>query len=369
VALRSKALLLEAPHAKPVLCEIDVLDPGPHEVLVRMVASGLCATDRHAVEGTHPLPKLPIVLGHEGAGVVEAVGPEVTTLARGDHVVLALSVACGGCRQCRRGLSEHCNAPSRREAMVGIMSDGETRARRGSEPLHPFFGVGTLSEHTTVREAQAVKIDADLPLDEFCLTGCGVITGIGAAMNVADVRPGDAVVVVGAGGVGLSVIQGARISGASVIVAVESAEHKHEIAAALGATHTVASVAAAGELLAEVAPGGADVAFEVVGGPALLAETLTLTRPGGQCVMVGIPPAGTQLSIDAFTMVGNRQLRGCRGGAVVPTRDIARLVALYRSGQLRLAELIGERLDLDAVASTLTGPPVSGVARSVVSFA
>lgn len=361
--------MLEASGIEPVVGEIDVHDPKSHEVLVRMVASGLCATDRHAIEGTHPLPRLPVVLGHEGAGVVEAVGSEVTTLAAGDHVVLALSAACGLCRQCRRGLSEHCDASSRREAMLGIMTDGQTRACRGGVPLYPFFGVGTLSQYMTVREVQAIKVDSDLPLDEFCLAGCGVITGIGAALNVAEIRPGDTVVVVGAGGVGLSVIQGARISGASAIVAVDPAEDKFNIAIAIGATHTVRSPAAASELLEEIAPGGADVAFEVVGIPALVAETLMLTRVGGHCVMVGIPPFGAQLPVDAFTLVGNRQLRGCRGGAAVPTRDIARLVTLYRSGQFRFADLVGERLSLDSAVATLTGPPTPSVARSVVTFA
>ncbi|WP_214102609.1 zinc-binding dehydrogenase [Acrocarpospora catenulata] len=366
--VKARALVLEEPGSKPVLAEIDVLDPGPGEVRIKIAASGVCGTDGHAIEGTHPLARWPVVLGHEGAGVVESVGEGVTDIGVGDHVVCALAVPCGTCRQCRRGLAEHCNSPARRQAMSGVMADGGSRLRHGGEPAYPFFGVGTLAEYTTVRRQQAIPIDPALPLDEFCLAGCGVITGYGAVLNVAQVRPGDTVVVVGAGGVGANVIQAARAAGASTIVAVDGIPEKLDLARTFGATHTIeASRDVAAELRA-IEPDGADAVFEVVGKPELLSMCLSLTRVGGACVMVGIPPMGAQVTFDAFTLNANRRLLGCRGGAVVPTRDIDRLVSLYRGGALNLAGLIGRRLGLDDVFEALDQLGRSAFARSVVVF-
>lgn len=365
---KARALVLEEPGSAPVCAEIDVLPPGPGEVRIKIAASGVCGTDGHAIEGTHPMPVRPVVLGHEGAGIVDRVGEGVTGLQPGDHVVCALAVPCGRCRQCRRGLSQHCNSPDRRQAMSGVMADGGSRIRYGDGPAYPFFGVGTLAEYTTVRQKQAIAIDSSLPLEEFCLAGCGVITGYGAVLNVADVRPGDTVVVVGAGGVGINVVQAARAAGASTIVAVDSVADKLDLARKFGATHVFEPTTDFAGAFAEIEPDGADVVFEVVGKPELLATCLGLTRTGGTCVMVGIPPMGTQLSLDAFTLVANRRLLGCRGGAVVPTRDIDRLVTLYRAGALNLAGLIGQRVELDDVPGVIERLGRSSFARSVVVF-
>jgi S-(hydroxymethyl)glutathione dehydrogenase / alcohol dehydrogenase len=364
----AKALVLAEPHTPPVVAEIEVLDPGPGEVRIRMVASGVCGTDGHAVEGTHPGLNLPVVLGHEGAGVIESVGPGVTALRPGDHVVCALAVPCGTCRQCVRGEPMHCDGPARRQAMTGVMADGMSRLRHRGAPAYPFFGVGTLAEFSTVRQEQAVRIDADLPLEEFCLAGCGVITAFGAVLNVARVQVGDTVVVIGCGGVGINVIQAARIAGSATIVAVDAVPEKLDLATKLGATHTVDARSDVAAALAEISPGGADVVFEVVGNPELVARALRLTRVGGTCVMVGIPPAGSQLTLDCFTLTANRKLLGCRGGAVEARRDTARLVSLYRGGQLHLAELVGQRLTLDEVDRAFAALGSSTFARSVVTF-
>ncbi|MFI5960332.1 zinc-binding dehydrogenase [Cryptosporangium sp. NPDC051539] len=366
--LSARALVLEEPGTAPVLAEIEVLDPGTGEVRVKVAASGVCGTDGHAIEGTHPLPYRPVVLGHEGAGVVESVGEGVTGLKPGDHVVCALAVPCGTCRQCRRGLSEHCNSPARRKAMSGVRADGSTRLRYRGEPAYPFFGVGTLAEYTTLRQEQAIRIDESLPLDEFSLAGCGVVTGYGAVLNIAGVQPGDTVVVVGAGGVGVNVVQAARAAGATTVVAVDGLPAKLDLARKFGATHVIDASADVAAELAAIEPDGADVVFEVVGKPELLAMCLGLTRVGGACVMVGIPPMGSQLSFDAFTLSANRRVLGCRGGAVVPARDIDRLVALYRGGNLNLADLIGQRIELDDVFGALDSLGRSAFARSVVVF-
>lgn len=368
--IKSRALILKRPGTAPVLTEIDVLDPGPRELRVRMAASGVCGTDGHAVEGSHPLPNLPVILGHEGAGVVESVGADVTGLLPGDHVVCALGVPCGACRQCVRGLAEHCNSPLRRSAMQGLRADGSTTARYAGQPAYPFFGVGTLSEYTTVRQEQVVKIPADFPLDEFCLTGCGVITAFGAVLNIARVSVGDTVAVVGCGGVGMNVIQAARIAGAAKIIAIDPVPEKLALAMKLGATHGVDPRHADGMAgaVAAIEPDGADVVFEVVGNPGLLAACISLTRVGGAVVMVGIPPAGSTLTLDGFTMTASRRLLGCRGGAMLPSRDTARLVSLYGSGQLQLGDLIGQRLPLDDVSRAFAALGSSTFARSVVIF-
>lgn len=366
--LTSKALVLEKPHSAPLLAEIEVLDPAPGEVRIRMAASGVCGTDGHAVEGTHPLPKLPVVLGHEGAGIVESVGEGVTALSAGDHVVCALAVPCGVCRQCVRGLRADCDSPLRRRAMTGIGADGTSRLRYRGEPAYPFFGVGTLSQYTTVRQEQAVRIDPGLPLDEFCLAGCGVITGVGAVLNIARVRPGDTVVVIGCGGVGANVVQAARIAGAAKIIAVDTLAEKLELARSFGATHAVDARSDVAAAVAGIEPGGADAVFEVVGSPELLARALGLTRVGGKCVMVGIPPMGSKITVESFALAGNRQLLGCRGGAVEPARDTARLVDLYRGGGLRLAGLVGRRLPLEDVGQAFAELGAGAFARNVVVF-
>jgi Zn-dependent alcohol dehydrogenase len=366
--IKSRALVLDKPHEDPVVTEIDVLEPGPGEVRIKMAASGVCGTDGHAVEGTHPMRNLPVVLGHEGAGVVESVGEGVVALRPGDHVVCALAVPCGACRQCVRGLAAHCNSPQRAQAMAGLAADGTSRLRRDGAPVYPFFGVGTLSEYTTVRREQAVRIDQDLPLDQFCLAGCGVITGVGAVLNVAQVQPGDTVAVIGCGGVGANVIQASRIAGAATIIAVDPLPAKLELARGFGATHTVDARSDVAAAIAEVEPDGADVVFEVVGRPELTAAAIGMTRVGGTCVMVGIPPVGSTVSVDALRFTANRRLLGCRGGAVVPARDLQRIVDFYRSGQLRLADLVGLRLPLDEVGKAFAELGASSFARSVVTF-
>lgn len=220
----------------------------------------------------------------------------------------------------------------------------------------------------TRRSAASPRIEADLPLDEFCLVGCGVITAFGAVLNIADVRAGDTVVVVGCGGVGINVIQAARIAGSMKIVAVDSVPDKLDLATRLGATHVLDARSDVVAGLAEIEPYGADVVFEVVGNPDLLAQALGLARVGGKCVMVGIPPIGSKITLDSFTLVGNRQLLGCRGGAVEARRDTARLVSFYRSGHLKLSELVGQRLGLDNVDKAFAALGSSTFARSVVTF-
>jgi S-(hydroxymethyl)glutathione dehydrogenase / alcohol dehydrogenase len=277
-------------------------------------------------------------------------------------------VPCGVCRQCRRHMPEHCNGAERRQAISGLMADGTSRLRYDGAPAYPFFGVGSLAEYSTVRQEQAVKIDDDLPLDEFCLTGCGVVTGVGAVLNTADVQIGDTVAVIGCGGVGINVIQAAKAAGATKIVAIDAITEKLELAKSVGATHGIDARGDVAAELAAIEPEGADVAFEVVGRPELMEAALSYTRAGGTAVMVGIPPMGSKFTFDAFSVNANRRILGCRGGSVIAERDIGRLVTMYRGGALDLGILVGQRIDLDSVFTALDALGSSTFARSVVTF-
>jgi S-(hydroxymethyl)glutathione dehydrogenase / alcohol dehydrogenase len=348
--------------------QIEVEHPHSGEVLVRIAATGVCGSDLHVLHGTSPVAVLPLVLGHEGAGVVEEVGEGVTDVTPGDHVVLALYGPCGRCRFCRSGRFPLCDGTTRVSAISGLMEDGSTRVRApDGMPVRPFVGLGTMAGYAVVRESQVVKIDPAIPLDLICLAGCGVTTGLGAVFNIAHVSPGDSVAVVGCGGVGLNVIQGARIAGATTIVALDTNPRKLDLAARLGATHTADPTAAGIRLAVDaIVPGGVDVGFEVVGAPALVAETFTATRPGGTTVMVGSPPAGSTIPIDGRALFSERKLLGCTGGSNVPARDIPRIVALYEDGALDLEALVTRRRPLAEFAVAVADAERGEVARTVL---
>jgi S-(hydroxymethyl)glutathione dehydrogenase/alcohol dehydrogenase len=348
--------------------DVAVEEPRAGEVLVRLAASGVCRSDLHAQHGRSPVARLPMVLGHEGAGVVEQVGSGVAGLAVGDPVVIALYGPCGACRDCRSGRIERCASETRRNNMFGLMPDGSTRLSLGGEPVHPMVGAGTLAEYSLVREAQAVAIPPDVPLELACLIGCGVTTGVGAVLNVARVAPGSSVAVIGCGGVGLNVVQAARLAGAARIVAVDPQTTKLDLASDLGATDLVPIEPgqSAAEAIQQRVPGGVDFAFEVVGSPALVREALLATRAGGMAVMVGSPPDGAELVIEARQLFWDRALVGTVGGGNVPQRDIPRIAELYRAGKLELAKLVSQRLPLERANEAFRALEEGKLARSLV---
>ena len=349
---------------------VEVDEPRAGEVLVRIAASGVCGSDLHVLHGRGGYATFPLVLGHEGAGTVEAVGPDVDGVAVGDHVVIALYGPCGHCGHCRTGDIVHCDGPERTAAMFGRMADGTTRLHQGPSALHPFVGIGSLAEYAVVRAAQTVVVPADLPLDLIALAGCGVTTGLGAVFNTARVAPGDRVAVVGCGGVGLNVIQGARIAGATTIVAIHPLATKLDLASDLGATHCVdASAGPMRDAVHAIVPGGVDIAFEVVGNPELVAATFELTRQGGLCVMVGSPGPGSTIPISGTSLFMERRIAGCVGGSNVPARDIPRIVDLYRSGRLDLDRLVSQRLPIERFGDAVRDAEAGTVARSVITFA
>jgi len=330
---------------------VEVDPPGPGEVLVRLAASGICGSDLHVLHGRSVIDAFPMVLGHEGAGVVEEVGEGVSGVAVGDHVVLALYGPCGGCDQCRTGRFVLCDGTARVAAIGGRMADGSTRLRLADgSTLFPMVGIGSLAELAVLRADQVVSVDPAIPLDVICLAGCGVTTGLGSVFNVA---------------------QGARIAGAGPIVAVDTNPRKLDLARRLGATHAVDPTNDGGVVAAvqRVVPRGVDVAFEVVGIPALVAEAFVATRAGGRCVMVGSPPAGEPIPVDGRALFGERRLLGTTGGSNVPARDIPRIARLYSEGQLDLDTLVSARRPLADFSSSIAETERGEVARSVVVMA
>lgn len=350
--------------------DVIVDDPRAGEVRVGMAAAGVCHSDVAMQEGRIPAP-LPAVLGHEGAGFVEAVGPGVDGLAPGDLVALSWVAQCGHCFYCGRGQPQLCE-----QAIVAMASggqlDGSSRLRTPTGHLFQALGSGTFAETTVVPAIAAVKVDADLDPAVVAMLGCGVVTGVGAALNTASIRPGDTVAVVGCGGVGLNVVQGARIAGAERIVAVDSQPAKIDLARTLGATDGVLvgsqdPVAGVMELTGQR---GADVVFEVVGRLATIQAAMGMTRRGGETVLVGIPAMDVMLTIPAMVglVLTEKTLRGCWLGSSDLRRDIPRMVALYRSGELRLDELVSRRIGLEDVNGAFASLESGEGARSVIVY-
>jgi len=365
-----RAAVMHKPHAAVAIEDVDVESPHAGEVLVRLAASGVCRSDLHALEGESPVAIPPMVLGHEGAGVVEEIGEGVHGVEVGDHVVIALYGPCGTCTDCRAGDVVNCWSETRTHNMYGRMPDGTTRLSLRGQSLAPMVGSGSLAEQAVVREAQLVRIDRGIPLDLACLAGCGVTTGIGAALNIARVTPGSSVAVIGCGGVGLNVLQGARIAGASRIIALDTQRAKLDLASDLGATDLVevSEDTVLSEAIRELVPKGVDYAFEVIGLTEIVSQAFEATRTGGTTVMVGAPAPGTRVSIDSRTLFADRKLLGCTGGGNVPARDIPRIMDLYQRGVLDLAKLVSQRLPLERVAEAFEALRQGELARTVIEF-
>lgn len=365
----ARAVVVLEDGGRPVIEEVEVCPPQWGEVLVRIVASGVCASDAHVVNGRSPVARTPCVLGHEGAGVVEEVGPGVRSVRPGDHVLIALVGPCGECSYCVDAKPWLCTGPDTLRAMTGVMHDGRTRIRLDGEDLFPFLGAGTMAELAVVRAAQLVKVDRDLPLDQICLLGCGVVTGTGAALNTAHVRAGDTVVVIGCGGVGLSVIQGARLAGATSIIAADTKPDKLKLARTLGATATIDSGRTdLFEQVLAIHPEGVDFAFEVVGIPQLAADTLKLLRRGGTTVVVGSCPPGSIIPVRREDLMMERRIMTTSGGSTSPRLDIPKLISAYRAGRLQLAEMVSSRLPFTEHAQAFAALETGGAARTVLTF-
>lgn len=352
----------------PVTFEtVDVADPTDEEVRVEITAASLCHTDVAIARG-HMEESFPLVMGHEGAGVVRDVGEDVTTVEPGDQVVLG-RITCGRCEYCRAGNGQLCveRTKARRN---GTLRTGEVRFGRDGEPVHHCHGVSSFAEQTIVTEEVAIKVTNELTPEYATLLGCGVFTGAGAVMNTADVEAGSDVVIFGAGGVGLSAVQGSRLRSAGTIIAVDIVPEKLDIAAEVGATNTIdSSKENAVERVAEITDGGADYAFEVVGNPRVIEQATACLRPTGQAVLVGVPPAGPQgVELDLYDMVvSEKDVIGSFNGSYSLPLAVPRLAALAARGDLKLDPLITDSRPLteinDAMHKLETGTGIRQVIR------
>jgi NDMA-dependent alcohol dehydrogenase len=366
--MRARAALLRAIPGQYEISDVELDDPKEHEVLVRYVASGICHSDVHFLTGEH-LGIVPMCGGHEGAGVIEGVGPGVTGLQVGDHVVASFIPSCGRCRYCAAGRSNLCDLGAKLQ--LGPQLDGTYRMHHDGHPISQFLLISTFSPWSVVPEQSLVKVPKDVPLEMVCLLGCGVGTGLGSALNAAGVRAGHNVIVMGVGGVGINAVQGAAIAGAATVVAVDPVEFKREMAERLGATHTFAGIAEATEFVRSITNGqGADSAILTMDGPTGddVAAAFDTISKGGTVVVTGMAshhtPPGIPISL--LMLAGmEKRIQGCLFGMCSPAVDILRQIDLYRSGRLKLDELVTRRYVLDeindAVTDLLEGRNIRGV--------
>ena len=349
--MKIRAAVLEETGAQLELTVLDLADPGPAEVLVRLHASGVCHSDQNAIDGTAATP-CPAVLGHEGAGVVEAIGPGVTRVVPGDHVALSWAPSCGTCTECLRGLPQLCSTAWPAMATGGLM-DGTTRLSRDGEPVHHYSFISSFAEACVVPERSCVRIQSDVPFDIAGLVGCAVSTGLGAVWRTAGVRPGDRVAVFGCGGVGLSAVMGAVAAGAGIVVAVDVAARKLEEAESFGTTNGVLWAGTPEETafgVVEASGGGVDYAIEATGRPEAMRAAFLSTRPRGAAVLIGIPREDAVLELPALTIPRmERRVLGSLYGSSWPERDFPLTLDLYRRGRLPLDRLVSHRLPLEEV--------------------
>ena len=350
-----RAAVLDGPGKAPKILDVELDDPRGNEVEVAIAAAGVCGSDLHVVAGDWEVP-MPVVLGHEGAGVVTRVGPHVDDLAPGDHVVLSWVPQCGRCRQCEAGRPWRCELVATVVAPGGVLHDGTSRWHEpGGGKLHHYLGVSSFAERVVVPRSGAVKIREDAPLDVVAVVGCAVATGVGAVQNTAQVPAGASVAVIGCGGVGLSCIQGARLAGATRIVACDIQPDKLEVARRLGATDAVD--AGAGDPVAalrDAAPEGLDYVFDAIGRIETTEQAIAALGLGGAAVVVGLPPTGRTARFDPLALAeANQRILGSNYGSVDPQRDIPRLIDLFMEGKLDIDALVSGRRPLDEAADAL----------------
>lgn len=341
---------------RPVAVEDVTLEaPRAGEVEIEIAAAGVCHSDLHVRKGDWDLP-LPLVMGHEGSGVVTRLGDGVEGLQVGDHVVLSWVAPCGHCRNCLAGREVRCEVAAGTVALGGTLNDGTTRLRVGDEQVHHYLGTSAFAERAVVPASGAIKVRSDAPLQAVSIIGCAIATGVGAVRNTAQVPEGATVAVIGCGGVGLSIVQGARLAGAARIVAIDVREDKIDLARRFGATDAVLGgrdvdvVAAVRDLLAD----GVDYAFDAIGRPAVTEQCIGMLAIGGSAVIVGIPPAGTRVSFEPQTLVDlDQRILGSNYGGIRPSRDIPWLVDEYMAGRLFVDEMISAHRPLEEAEDSL----------------
>ncbi len=345
--------------------DVDIGEPGPREVLIKTAAAGLCHSDLHFMEGKYPHP-CPAVLGHESAGVVEAVGSMVSYVKPGDHVITCLSAFCGYCEQC---LSGHMSLCENKNIELVRQPGESSRITRQGEDVNQFLHLSSFAEQMLIHEHALVKIDKEMPLDKAALIGCGVTTGMGAVFRTAKVEPGSTVAVIGCGGIGLSAIQGARIAGANKVIAVDMLGSKLELAQQLGATHVVnASDGGAVEEVKELTGGGVHYSFEAVGMKQTAEDSFNMLRNGGQATIIGMIPVGTKVEIHGVEFLYEKTMTGSNMGSNQFRTDMPRFVDMYLDGRLKLDEMVSKHIKLDDINDGFEEMKTGNVARSVITF-
>ena len=343
--------------------EVTVSKPGPREVLIRTKAAGICHSDMHFFNGSYP-GKLPMVLGHESAGVVEQVGSDVHYVKPGDHVITCLSVFCSHCDQCLTGHLSLCQEPE-----MSRGKEEEPRISHNDQPLTPFAQLGSFAEMMLVHEHALVKVREDMPMDRAALIGCGVTTGIGAVIHTASVEPGSTVAVIGCGGIGLSAINGAALAGASRIIAVDMVASKLELARKFGATDLVdASDGEAIENVRELTGGGVHYSFEAIGLKATAEQAFRMLRPGGTATVIGMIPPGQMVELHGVDFLAEKKIQGSLMWSNRFRVDMPRFVDFYLQGKLHLDDMISNRIALSDINEGMAALETGEISRSVIMF-
>jgi S-(hydroxymethyl)glutathione dehydrogenase/alcohol dehydrogenase len=366
--MRMQAAVLWEPGSPVEVRDVELAAPRAGEALVRIAACGVCASDLHVVDGDIPEP-LPLVLGHEAAGVVVEVGRDVERPSVGDHVVLALVPSCGECAACRRGRRNFCELGAAMAA-TGTLADGTSRLSANGTQLHHFNAVSSFAQYAVVPHSVAVPIRQDVSLETAALVGCSVLTGFGGVVRTAGVEEGASVAVWGCGGVGLNAIQAARLAAAGPILGVDTRPEKLALAERLGASDTVQATAKedAAAAVRELTGGGVDYAFEAIGREETIREAWDAVRAGGTAVVVGLPPKGSKLTIDTWGFINEKTLKGCFLGSARIDEDIPRILDLQAAGDLRLDELVSHRLPLAELPAAFDRLRAGEAVRQLVVF-
>ncbi|MCE8018446.1 S-(hydroxymethyl)glutathione dehydrogenase/class III alcohol dehydrogenase [Halomonas sp. MCCC 1A17488] len=350
--MKSRAAVAMAAGQPLELTEIDVQDPKAGEVLVRIAATSVCHTDAFTLSGADPEGLFPSVLGHEGAGIVEAVGPGVTSVQPGDHVIPLYTAECGECKFCRSGKTNLCQAVRATQGQ-GLMPDGTSRFSLDGQMLHHYMGCSTFSEYTVLPEVSLAKVSKEAPLDKICLLGCGVTTGIGAVLNTAKVEPGSTVAVFGLGAIGLAVIQGAQMAKASRIIAIDVNPDKFALAKQFGATDFVNPKEHADpiqQVIVDLTDGGVDYSFECIGNVNVMRSALECCHKGwGESVIIGVAGAGEEISTRPFQLVTGRVWRGSAFGGVKGRSELPGYVQRYMDGEIKIDEFITHDMPFEQI--------------------
>jgi S-(hydroxymethyl)glutathione dehydrogenase/alcohol dehydrogenase len=369
--IKTRAAVAWGPGQPLSVEEVDLMPPQKGEVLVRIVATGVCHTDAYTLSGNDPEGKFPVILGHEGGGIVEALGKGVTSVATGDHVIPLYTPECGKCKFCKSGKTNLCQAIRITQGQ-GLMPDGTTRFFKDGKPIYHYMGTSTFSEYTVVPEISLAKISKQAPLEKVCLLGCGVTTGMGAVANTAKVKAGDTVAVFGLGGIGLAVIVGAVKANAGRIIAIDTNPAKLEVARQLGATDVVNPkdhTRPIQDVIIEMSCGGVDFSFECIGNVNVMRSALECCHKGwGESVIIGVAGAGEEICTRPFQLVTGRIWRGSAFGGVKGRTELPGYVQRYLDGEYELDTFITHNLGLDDINKAFDLMHAGESIRTVISF-